>query len=43
MYDPFPEEKKRELIARLASIHFAPTAQARANLLREGIRPTASS
>ena len=40
MYDPFPEEKNRELIARLASIHFAPTAQARANLLREGIDAT---
>jgi UDP-N-acetylglucosamine 2-epimerase (non-hydrolysing) len=37
MYDPFPEEKTRELIARLASVHFAPTAQARANLLREGV------
>jgi len=24
---PFPEEKNRELIARLASIHFAPTAR----------------
>ncbi|QEL63627.1 UDP-N-acetylglucosamine 2-epimerase (non-hydrolysing) [Oryzomicrobium terrae] len=36
-YDPFPEEKNRELIGRLASWHFAPTAQARANLLREGI------
>lgn len=37
MYDPFPEEKNRELIGRLATFHFAPTAQARANLLREGI------
>ena len=37
MYDPFPEEKNRELIGRLATWHFAPTAQARANLLREGI------
>lgn len=36
-YDPFPEEKNRELIARLATLHFAPTGQARANLLREGI------
>lgn len=36
-YDPFPEEKNRELIGRLATWHFAPTAQARANLLREGI------
>jgi UDP-N-acetylglucosamine 2-epimerase len=37
MYDPFPEEKNRELIGRLATLHFAPTEQARANLLREGI------
>lgn len=37
MYDPFPEEKNRALIGRLATWHFAPTAQAQANLLREGI------
>ncbi len=36
-YDPFPEEKNRELIARIARWHFAPTAQAAANLKREGI------
>lgn len=36
-YDPFPEEKNRELIGRLAHWHFAPTSQAAANLLREGI------
>ena len=35
--EPFPEEKNRELIGRLARWHFAPTAQARRNLLREGI------
>ena len=34
---PFPEEHNRQLIARLASLHFAPTDGARANLLREGI------
>ena len=34
---PFPEESNRQIIARLASIHFAPTAQARKNLLSEGI------
>lgn len=38
-YDPFPEEKNRELIARLATWHFAPTQLARANLLRENIAP----
>jgi UDP-N-acetylglucosamine 2-epimerase (non-hydrolysing) len=35
--DPFPEEKNRELIARLAHWHFPPTARARAHLLHEGI------
>lgn len=35
--EPFPEEKNRELIGRLARWHFAPTAQAQANLLGEGI------
>ncbi len=35
--EPFPEEKNRELIARLAHWHFAPTARTRDNLLREGI------
>ena len=37
MYDPFPEEKNRELIGRIASWHFAPTPIAESNLLREGI------
>jgi UDP-N-acetylglucosamine 2-epimerase (non-hydrolysing) len=35
--EPFPEEKNRELTARLACWHFAPTAGAAANLVREGI------
>jgi len=34
---PFPEEMNRRLIGRLASFHFAPTAAARENLLREGV------
>ena len=34
---PFPEEAYRSLTARLADLHFAPTEQARRNLLREGI------
>lgn len=34
---PFPEEANRSLTARLADLHFAPTEQARLNLLREGI------
>lgn len=36
-HSPFPEEANRSMTARVADLHFAPTAQARANLLREGI------
>jgi UDP-N-acetylglucosamine 2-epimerase (non-hydrolysing) len=36
-YQPFPEEMNRVLTTRLASIHFAPTPQARATLLQEGV------
>lgn len=36
-YHPFPEEKNRVLIGRLAHLHFAPTARARDNLLKEGV------
>ena len=36
-HSPFPEEMNRSLTARLADLHFAPTEQARLNLLREGI------
>lgn len=36
-YSPFPEEMNRQLICRLADFHFAPTEQAKNNLLREGI------
>ena len=36
---PFPEEKNRVLAGHLATIHFAPTPQAHANLVREGIDP----
>lgn len=36
-HDPFPEEKNRELIGKLAHWHFPPTHQACANLLREGV------
>ncbi|MDR3633146.1 MAG: UDP-N-acetylglucosamine 2-epimerase (non-hydrolyzing) [Isosphaeraceae bacterium] len=36
-YQPFPEEKNRELADHLAELHFAPTPWARANLVREGI------
>lgn len=36
-YSPFPEEINRQLTGRLASYHFAPTVQARDNLLAEGV------
>ncbi len=35
IYSPFPEEMNRMLVGRLASLHFAPTARNRENLLRE--------
>src|SRR5688572_12981673 len=35
--NPFPEEMNREMASRLATLHFAPTAAARDNLLRERI------
>ncbi len=38
MHAPWPEEMNRRLTAPLANLHFAPTAQSRENLLREGIR-----
>ncbi|MCR9245961.1 MAG: UDP-N-acetylglucosamine 2-epimerase (non-hydrolyzing) [bacterium] len=38
---PFPEEANRALVARLAAVHFAPTAGAAENLLREGVDPRA--
>jgi len=34
---PFPEEANRVAASHLASLHFAPTTEARDNLLREGI------
>jgi UDP-N-acetylglucosamine 2-epimerase (non-hydrolysing) len=36
---PFPEELNRLLTSRLATLHFAPTEGARANLISEGTRP----
>ncbi len=35
--DPFPEEMNRTLLARIAAVHFPPTAKAEANLLSEGV------
>ena len=39
MAQPFPEEMNRVLTGRLSALHFAATNGARANLLREGVRP----
>jgi len=39
MLSPWPEEMNRRLATVIASWHFAPTEEARANLLREGIDP----
>lgn len=36
-YNPFPEELNRQLLSVIADLHFAPTTEARDNLLREGI------
>jgi UDP-N-acetylglucosamine 2-epimerase len=36
-YDPFPEEMNRRLATAIATWHFAPTVEARDNLLAEGI------
>jgi UDP-N-acetylglucosamine 2-epimerase (non-hydrolysing) len=38
---PFPEEINRRVVGAIADLHFAPTALARANLLREGVAPEA--
>jgi UDP-N-acetylglucosamine 2-epimerase (non-hydrolysing) len=36
-YAPWPEEMNRRITGAVADIHFAPTAQSRANLLTEGV------
>ena len=35
--NPFPEELNRRMAGAVADLHFAPTEQARVNLLREGV------
>jgi UDP-N-acetylglucosamine 2-epimerase (non-hydrolysing) len=37
IYSPWPEEVNRRLVTHIADLHFAPTARARDNLLKEGI------
>jgi UDP-N-acetylglucosamine 2-epimerase (non-hydrolysing) len=36
-YSPFPEELNRQITSRIAATHFAPTLQAKKNLLSEGV------
>lgn len=36
---PFPEEMNRKLTGSLADVHFAPTKNAKNNLLQEGVEP----
>ena len=38
IYSPWPEEMNRQITARLATCHFAPTPLSKENLLREGIK-----
>ena len=38
-WEPYPEELNRRLTGRIAEYHFAPTQQARENLLRENVDP----
>ena len=40
-FDPFPEELNRRLTTQITDLHFAPTAQSKANLLREGVPESA--
>ena len=37
LLSPWPEEANRQLVTRLAALHFPPTPEARDNLLQEGV------
>ena len=37
LFDPFPEEANRRLLSQIASLHFAPTTKAEANLRTSGV------
>ncbi len=39
LYSPYPEEFNRQAVGIIAKYHFAPTQDAKGNLLREGKRP----
>lgn len=36
-YSPFPEEMNRQLVSKIADLHFAPTVSSKLNLVKEGI------
>lgn len=40
VYSPWPEEGNRKLTSNLCELHFAPTQQAKDNLIRENIAPS---
>lgn len=40
LYNPFPEEVNRRLTTHVTSLHLAPTATSKQNLLREGVDPS---
>lgn len=37
LFSPFPEEANRKMTSQITSLHLAPTAQSKANLLRESV------
>ncbi len=39
IYSPYPEEMNRRLTTQISTLHLAPTATSRNNLLREGVSP----
>ena len=39
IYSPWPEEINRQIIGRIAKMHFSPTVHAKQNLLGEGLSP----
>jgi len=39
-FSPYPEEVNRQITARIADVHYAPTMSAKNNLLEEGIPPS---
>src|SRR5690554_6029985 len=43
IYSPWPEEGNRKLTGALSTLHFAPTAKSKQNLLNEGINPLSIS